>query len=178
MSYNKIPSGINIPNDIYVIIEIPYGHSLIKYEIDKKYDNIFVDRFIETPVFYPFNYGYINKTLCKDGDNLDVIVINTSSIITGSIINCRPIGGLNMVDESGIDNKIIAVPNYNISNEYNNINDICDISKNTLDKIYYFFENYKSLNLKKWVEIGKWFNIDKSKYLIEKSINYFNKKKN
>ncbi len=174
MSFKNIPSGINIPDDIFVIVEISYGNSFIKYEINKKYDNVFVDRYIETPIFYPFNYGYINNTLYKDGDNLDVIIINNYPIITGSIINCRPIGGLKMIDESGIDDKIIAVPNFNISNQYNNIIDICDVPKYILNKIYYFFENYKNLDLKKWVEIGKWFDINKAKSLINKSIKLFN----
>ncbi len=176
MSFKNIPSGLNIPDDIFVIVEIPYGNSLIKYEINKNYDNIYVDRYIETPVFYPFNYGFINKTLYKDGDCLDVILINNIPLITGSIINCRPIGGLKIIDESGKDDKIIAVPNFNISNQFNNINDICDVPENILEKIYYFFENYKSLNHKKWIEIGKWFDISKAKNLIKKSIKLFKKK--
>jgi len=35
MSYDKIPAGKDIPNDIYVAIEIPANHAPIKYEIDK-----------------------------------------------------------------------------------------------------------------------------------------------
>ena len=35
MSINKVKAGDNIPNDIYVIIEIPSNSYPIKYEIDK-----------------------------------------------------------------------------------------------------------------------------------------------
>jgi inorganic pyrophosphatase len=34
MSYSKIPAGKDLPNDIYVAIEIPANHAPIKYEID------------------------------------------------------------------------------------------------------------------------------------------------
>ncbi len=167
---NIIPSGISIPNDIFVIIEISYGHSLIKYEVNKKYNMMFVDRFIKAPVFYPFNYGYINKTLTYDGDPLDVMVLTNYKILIGTIIHCRPIGVLKMVDESGKDYKILAVPNYNISDEYKNIQDISDISKFYLDKIIFFFQNYKLLESKKWVEIDNWYDVLEAKYIIKKSI--------
>ena len=45
MSYNDIPAGKDLPNDINVIIEIPANHDPIKYEVDKDSDAIFVDRF-------------------------------------------------------------------------------------------------------------------------------------
>ncbi|MFK3821884.1 hypothetical protein ACI2KL_06675, partial [Pseudomonas yamanorum] len=46
MSYSKIPAGKDLPNDIYVAIEIPANHAPIKYEIDKDSDCLFVDRFM------------------------------------------------------------------------------------------------------------------------------------
>jgi inorganic pyrophosphatase len=55
MSYNDIPPGNELPNDINVIIEIPANHDPIKYEVDKDSDAIFVDRFVATPMFYPAN---------------------------------------------------------------------------------------------------------------------------
>ena len=51
MSYNDIPAGKDLPNDINVIIEIPANHDPIKYEVDKDSDAIFVDRFVATPMF-------------------------------------------------------------------------------------------------------------------------------
>ena len=75
MSFNDIPAGKDIPNDIYVAIEIPANSSPIKYEIEKEFDAIFVDRFMATPMFYPANYGYVPNTLADDGDPLDVLVV-------------------------------------------------------------------------------------------------------
>lgn len=63
MSLNLVPAGKDLPEDIYVVIEIPANADPIKYEIDKETGALFVDRFMSTAMFYPCNYGYINHTL-------------------------------------------------------------------------------------------------------------------
>ncbi|KAB0545775.1 inorganic pyrophosphatase, partial [Pseudomonas argentinensis] len=99
MSYSKIPAGKDLPNDIYVAIEIPANHAPIKYEIDKDSDCLFVDRFMATPMFYPANYGFIPNTLADDGDPLDVLVVTPYPVTPGSVIRARPVGILNMTDD-------------------------------------------------------------------------------
>ena len=103
MSYNDIPAGKDLPNDINVIIEIPANHDPIKYEVDKDSDALFVDRFVATPMFYPANYGYVPQTLSEDGDPLDVLVVTPYPVVPGAVIRSRVIGVLNMTDESGIN---------------------------------------------------------------------------
>ncbi|QCI15780.1 inorganic diphosphatase [Buchnera aphidicola] len=171
MNINKIIAGKNIPNDIYVIIEISSNSSPIKYEMDKESGMLFVDRFIPTPMFYPCNYGYINQTLSLDGDPLDVLVPSHYPIQSNSVIHCKPIGILKMRDESGDDAKIIAVPNSKITQEYQNINDISDLSELLKKQISYFFQNYKKLEKEKWVEIIGWGNYEDAKLEIEIAYN-------
>ncbi len=65
MDFAKVPVGKDVPEDIYVAIEIPANADPIKYEIDKDSNAIFVDRFMATPMFYPANYGYIPNTCLK-----------------------------------------------------------------------------------------------------------------
>ena len=98
MNFDKIPAGLNLPNDIYVAIEIPAQSSPVKYEIDKDMGAVVVDRFMSAPMFYPANYGFIPNTLADDGDPLDVLVITPYPLIPGSIIRCRPVGMLDMDD--------------------------------------------------------------------------------
>lgn len=74
MSLLNVPAGKDLPEDIYVVIEIPANADPIKYEIDKESGALFVDRFMSTAMFYPCNYGYINHTLSLDGDPVDVLV--------------------------------------------------------------------------------------------------------
>ncbi|MBW0486550.1 hypothetical protein O181_026265 [Austropuccinia psidii MF-1] len=143
MNYNTIAAGDNIPNDIYVIIEIPSNSSPIKYEMDKESGLLFVDRFISTPMFYPCNYGYINQTLSMDGDPLDVLVPSPYPIQSRSVIHCKPIGMLKMQDESGDDAKVIAVPKSKVCKTYQNVNNIKDISELLKKQIEHFFKYYK-----------------------------------
>src|SRR5690606_19165389 len=110
MSYDQIPAGKDIPNDIYVAIEIPPNHAPIKYDIDKDTSTLFVDRFMATPMFYPANYGFIPNTLADDGDPLDVLVVTPHPVAPGSVIRCRPVGVLHMTDDGGGDAKLVAVP--------------------------------------------------------------------
>lgn len=156
MSYQKIPAGKSLPEDIYVAIEIPANHSPIKYEIDKDADCIMVDRFMATPMFYPANYGYIPDTLSEDGDALDVLVVTPYPVVPGSVIRARPIGILNMSDEAGQDAKLLAVPHDKLTVLYKDVKEPSDLPQLLIQQIEHFFENYKDLESGKWVKIDGW----------------------
>src|SRR5882762_3851899 len=110
MELRNIPPGREPPKDIHAVIEIPLGGVPVKYEIDKATGALFVDRFLHTAMFYPGNYGFIPQTLSADGDPCDVLVVTQVQVVPGAIVRCRPVGALLMEDESGRDEKIIAVP--------------------------------------------------------------------
>ncbi len=175
MSYSDIPAGKDIPNDIYVAIEIPANHDPIKYEIDKDSDTLFVDRFIATPMFYPANYGYIPNTLADDGDPLDVLVITPYPVAVGSVIRARPIGVLNMTDEAGGDAKLVAVPHEKLTPLYNNVKECSDLPQLLLDQIKHFFEHYKDLEKGKWVKLEGWGDSNAAKEEIKKAVANFKK---
>ena len=48
MSLLNVPAGKDLPEDIYVVIEIPANADPIKYEVDKESGALFVDRFMST----------------------------------------------------------------------------------------------------------------------------------
>jgi inorganic pyrophosphatase len=84
MNLDRVSSGENCPDDIYVIVEIPSHSDPVKYEVDKHTGAMFVDRFMTTAMHYPCNYGYIPHTLSKDGDPIDVLVLTPVPLISGS----------------------------------------------------------------------------------------------
>ncbi len=175
MNFDKIPAGKDIPNDIYVAIEIPAQSSPVKYEIDKDMGAVLVDRFMSTPMFYPANYGFIPNTLADDGDPLDVLVITPYPVIPGSIIRCRAVGMLDMDDEAGGDEKLVAVPHEKLSTQYGDIQDVEDIPQLLRDQIQHFFENYKDLEKGKWVKVKGWKNAETARASIIKSVEAFKK---
>ena len=156
MSYINVPAGKDLPNDIYAIIEIPAEHAPIKYEIEKDYDALMVDRFMTAPMYYPANYGYVNNTLADDGDPVDVLVVTPYPVAPGSVIRCRPVGVLLMSDEAGKDSKVVAVPHDKLSKAYKDINEVGDLPELLVKQIEHFFSRYKDLEDGKWVKIDGW----------------------
>ncbi|AXU96588.1 MAG TPA: inorganic diphosphatase [Erwinia persicina] len=163
MSLNLVPAGKDLPDDIYVVIEIPANASPIKYEVDKDTGALFVDRFMATAMFYPCNYGYINHTLSLDGDPVDVLVPTPYPLQPGSVIRCRPVGVLKMTDESGEDAKVVAVPHSKLSKEYEHIQDVNDLPELLRGQITHFFEQYKALEKGKWVKVDGWEGVEAAK---------------
>lgn len=155
MNLDKISAGKNPPEEVNVFIEIPQN-SPIKYEIDKESGVIMVDRFMHTAMSYPFNYGFIPQTHADDGDAVDVLVISTHPVQAGSVIPARPIGLLEMEDEAGPDNKILAVPTEKVDPFYANVHDISDLPEATKAMIKHFFERYKELEKGKWVKLNNY----------------------
>jgi inorganic pyrophosphatase len=170
MRIDAIAIGDDPPNDINVIIEIPVGGQPIKYELDKASGTLFVDRFLYTPMVYPGNYGFVPHTLSLDGDPIDVLVCNTRGIIPGAVMNCRPIGVLIMEDDSGHDEKIIAVPTSKLTRRYENVHSYSDLPEITVQQIEHFFAHYKDLEPGKWVKLAKVAEADVARKMIQDSI--------
>ncbi len=170
MDISKISSGKNFPETINVVIEIPANTPGVKYEFDKESGAIFVDRFLQTPMHYPANYGFVPNTLSGDGDPADVLVISRYNLIAGSVIEAKPIGVLVTQDEKGYDEKILAVPSNSVSKEYENVNDLTDLPKLILDQIQHFFEHYKDLEKGKFVKVESWKNASEAREILKKSL--------
>ena len=152
MKENEMEESISIQD---ITIEIPMESFPVKYEVDAVTGQMYLDRFINTPMFYPCNYGFIPNTLAQDGDPLDVMVISPYPLITGCIATCRVVGVLLMEDEEGIDNKILCVP---VDPIYSEMYNISDIPQRMLDQISHFFNHYKDLETDRWTKIIGWKN--------------------
>ena len=166
MDLKKLSIGKNPPDEIYAVIEIPQGGVPIKYEIDKESGALFVDRFMHTAMYYPANYGFIPHTLSDDGDPCDVLVVGQVPVAPGAVIACRPIGVLYMKDESGSDEKILAVPTTKLTSIYAHVQSYKDLPPILCEQISHFFEHYKDLEKGKWVKIDRWGDADEAKSMI------------
>ena len=171
MDISKILIGENPPHDVNVIIEIPQGGCQVKYEFDKASGSMFVNRFLHTSMVYPGNYGFIPHTLSADGDACDVLVVGQTPVICGAVIRSRPIGALVLEDESGVDEKIIAVPLDQLYPFYSKIKSYEDLPEILCDQITHFFQHYKDLEKNKWVKIIKWVGAQEAAEIIVEGIN-------
>src|ERR1700704_6503172 len=140
------------PGLIEVVVEIPRG-SRNKYELDKQRGVLVLDRVLYSSVHYPTDYGFISDTLALDGDALDALVVVDEPKFPGCHVMARPIGVLDMQDEKGPDQKILAVP---IGDpRVSRIRDLHDIDQHWLREIENFFQTYKALE-DKWTDVVGW----------------------
>jgi inorganic pyrophosphatase len=128
------------------IIEIP-AHSANKYEYDGKLGVFRMDRALYSPMHYPGDYGFIPGTLADDNDPLDVLVLVQQPSFPGCMIEVRPVGVLNMVDNDERDQKVLAVPTKNP--RYDQIHTMDQIFSHVRKEIEYFFSIYKELEGKR-----------------------------
>lgn len=143
--WHDIEIGKNAPEEFNCIIEIPKG-SHNKYEIDKATGMIKLDRANYNASPYPCEYGFIPQTLWEDGDAIDVLLLATYPIHPGILVEARPVGLMELVDEDESDYKIIAVPVDDL--RWNDVKDIEDVNKHTLKEFKHYWEVIKHLKPK------------------------------
>src|SRR5215467_11815430 len=83
-----------------VVVETPKG-SRVKYSYDPESGFFIVSKVLPAGRMFPFNFGFIPKTLAADGDPLDVLVLNEEGLITGCLLKVRPIAVLKTTQSEG-----------------------------------------------------------------------------
>lgn len=172
--FHAIPAGDNLPDEVNIIVEIAEG-SRVKYEFEKKYGTIIVDRFLHTPIPYPFSYGLIPQTWNEyDNDPLDAVIIANEPLIPGCVAPCRVIGMMSVDDSGERDDKILAVPTGDPY--FAHVNEFKDLPTKKRQDIEYFMTHYKDLEKGKTVIVKSWDDAATAKEFIEECIECYNGK--
>jgi inorganic pyrophosphatase len=167
--YSRLPIGDNAPKRVNAVIEIPRD-SVNKYEYDKTLHVFRLDRTLFSPVHYPGDYGFIPGTLGHDGDPLDVLVLVEAPSFPGCLMEVRPIGVLQMVDQGSRDEKILAVAQSDPL--YQQVNDASQAPQHLLREIEHFFSIYKYLEDKR-TEIAGWGGAEEARKIIREGMKNF-----
>jgi inorganic pyrophosphatase len=146
-----------VPTCVDVVIEIPKG-SRNKYEYDLERDVVRLDRRLLTPLGFPGDYGFVPRTRSPDGDPLDVLVLVVEPTFPGCWISARPLGLLQLVDEHGVDPKIIAVPDGDP--HWASVADIGDLGASGRQELRNFFASYKEPEIGKHAIVGDFEGVD------------------
>ncbi len=152
-----------------MIVEIPRG-STNKYEYDAALGVFRLDRPLYSPMLYPGDYGFIPGTVADDGDPLDIITLVDSPSFTGCLIEARPIGVLNMLDQEALDQKILAVPNR--SPRFEEIHTADQVAPHVRRELEHFFAIYKELEGKR-TEMQGWQGPEQAREAIIRSRNRY-----
>lgn len=126
------------------VVEIPRGGNQ-KYEVDKPTGLLRLSRVLFSAFEYPFNYGFIPRTLALDDDPLDILVVGLAAEPL-SLLTARPVGMLRMLDEGETDDKILAAPAHDP--RYDEVEDLDDMAEHRLKELRHFFTHYKELEEK------------------------------
>ena len=164
-SLYDLDPGPEIPRVVRMVVEIPKNSSN-KYEYDPELRVFRLDRALFSPMHYPGEYGFIPGTLWEDGDALDVLTLLDEPTYPGIVMEVRPVGVLEMVDQQEPDQKILAVPNHNP--RFDQIQKIDDVFPHNRREIEHFFTIYKELE-GKHTEIRGWHGPEEARDLIERA---------
>jgi len=148
--------ALNDDSSVNVIVEVSIG-SKEKTEYNNLQEKFVVNRVLSSILSFPFNYGFVPETWSTDDDPLDVIILCSEVLPTGTQLQARVVGLLATTDQEGKDSKLITVPISEKEPLFANITDIDTLDKQTLENIQYFYKNYKINEPGKWVDIDGFF---------------------
>lgn len=164
MGLSKVKIGEDAPKEVNVVVEIPRGCPN-KYEYSEEDHEIHLDRILHSAVFFPTDYGFIPETRSGDGDHLDIFVVVSEPTFPGCVLRVKPIGLIDMEDESGQDCKVVGVA---VKDPHSK--DVKKIDEHLKNKIKNFLETYKNLEDGKWAKVKKYYGEDEAHKEIIKSL--------
>ncbi len=100
---------INADGTVTGYIEIARGDRR-KWEFNIARNARAIDRVMpESLGGYPVNYGIVPQTVSYDGDPFDILVLGPA-IAGGTVVRGTVVGLMHMIDEKGLDSKVVVSP--------------------------------------------------------------------
>lgn len=159
--WHGVSPGKDAPLMVNAFVEI-VPRDVVKYELDKPSGHLRLDRPQKFSSLCPTLYGFVPQTYCGekiaefcmqktgragivgDADPLDICVLSEKTVLSSNFfLNCKPIGGLRLLDHGEADDKIIAVLEKDVA--FGEIEDITDCPQGLIDRIAHYFLSYKQL---------------------------------
>ncbi|MFN2420468.1 MAG: inorganic diphosphatase [Gemmatimonadota bacterium] len=123
-----------------------------KYEVDKETGLLRLSRVLFSAFAYPFNYGFIPRTLALDADPLDILVVGEAAAPL-TLLTARPVAMLHMTDAGEIDDKILAAPAHDP--RWDEMRGLDSVAAHRLAELHHFFTHYKDLEEKE-TRVAEW----------------------
>jgi inorganic pyrophosphatase len=140
---------------LQVIVETPKG-SRNKFAFDPEQEIFALKKVLPAGMTFPYDFGFLPKTLAPDGDPIDVLLLMDEPAFPGIAVRARLIG---IIEGEQLDGKkrirndrLVAVAEAN--HMYANIRRLKDLPDKFLRELQDFFVNYHNLEGKKYKLLG------------------------
>ena len=140
---------------LQVIIETPKG-SRNKFSFDVDQEIFSLKKVLPAGMVFPYDFGFLPKTLADDGDPIDVLLLMDEPAFPGVLVPSRLIG---VIEGEQIDGKkrirndrLVAIADAN--HMYANVRKLDDLPKQFLRELEDFFVNYHRLEGKEYKLLG------------------------
>ena len=146
-------TGVAKPGDklLQVIIETPKG-CRNKYSFDDVQKIFVLKAALPAGMVFPYDFGFLPRTLADDGDPIDVLVLMDEPAFAGCALMARLIGvieGEQTANKQTTRNdRLVAVAD--TAHMWANTKSIKDLPKKALKEVEEFFVNYHELQGKKY----------------------------
>ncbi len=140
---------------LQVIVETPKG-CRNKFSFDVEQEIFALKKVLPAGMIFPYDFGFLPKTLAEDGDPIDVLLLMDEPAFPGVMVSSRLIG---VIEGEQVDGKkrirndrlvVIAEANH----MYANVRKLNDLPKKFLRELQDFFVNYHRLEGKEYKLLG------------------------
>jgi inorganic pyrophosphatase len=140
---------------LQVIIETPKG-SRNKFAFDEKQKIFSVKKVLPAGMTFPYDFGFLPRTLAPDGDPIDVLLLMDEPAFPGIAVRARLLGIIEGEQTDGKkkirNDRLLAVAEMN--HEYAYIKELEDLPKQFVHELEEFFVNYHKLEGKQYKLLG------------------------
>jgi inorganic pyrophosphatase len=140
---------------VQVVIETPAG-SRNKFAFDPDQGIFALKKVLPAGMVFPYDFGFLPKTLAPDGDPIDVLLLMDEPAFPGCAVRSRLSG---VIEGEQLDGKkkirndrLVAVAEAN--HMYAKIRKLNDLPSKWIDELQDFFVNYHNLEGKKYRLLG------------------------
>jgi len=151
-------SGTAVPDEdlLQVIIETPKG-CRNKYAFDAKQEIFVLKAALPAGMVFPYDFGFIPRTVGGDGDPLDVLVLMDEPAFPGIALLTRVIGVIEgeqiVKDKTSRNDRLVTVAE--TAHIYKDLKKLKEVPEQTLREIEEFFVNYHKLQGKKFKPLAR-----------------------
>lgn len=133
----------NAKRRVHAVIETPRD-TRHKYAFEPKLGLFKLKLTLPEGMQWPYDYGFVPRTLADDGDPLDILVLNQIPTFTGCLLETRVLGIVRL-KKNGVENdRVLAapVPQAGVAQPSDAFDDARDIPKDTMGDICRFLVEY------------------------------------